>query len=324
MRAYLLLVPALLLATGPARAQPSGASTAAQLLFDEAKALSKKGDLAAACPKFVESNKLEPAGGTILHAADCHQRQGKLATAWGEYNEALSFAIRDKRADREQIAREQIALLGPQLGKVLLVVPSDAREIEALTVSIDGTTIGRAGWGSPVPLDEGTHVVTASAPGYRPRRMELSVTNGVLTTFAVVAPEKEDTPIPTPPDVPKLTPANSTDERQRTIALAVGGIGLIALGVGAGFGIRAISIGDQSSRCTEGPPGRNGCSREVVDEQNTARTSAAISTVAFVAGAVVVGAAAVLWFTAPKAAARTGVALGPIATGAGITLRGEL
>src|SRR5687767_5129377 len=112
----------LFVGVGAARADGSGQSATAQLLFDEGRALTKKGDYAAACPKFVESHKLDPAGGTVLHAADCHQSEGKLATAWTEYNDALSFAVRDRRPDREKIAREQIAALTPRLGKLKITV----------------------------------------------------------------------------------------------------------------------------------------------------------------------------------------------------------
>src|SRR5688572_27163245 len=77
---------AVLLAHGLAHAQSSEAR--AQVLFDEAKSEAKRGNLAAACEKFVASHKLDPAGGTILHVADCHENEGKLASAWAEYNEA--------------------------------------------------------------------------------------------------------------------------------------------------------------------------------------------------------------------------------------------
>jgi hypothetical protein len=52
-----------------AGAQGPAASPLAQTLFEEGRALMLKGDAATACPKFAESQRLEPAGGTLLNLA---------------------------------------------------------------------------------------------------------------------------------------------------------------------------------------------------------------------------------------------------------------
>jgi hypothetical protein len=307
-----------------ASAQSASAAATAQLLFDEAKELVKKGDYEAACPKFVESHKLDPAGGTILHAADCHERQGKLATAWTEYNEALSFALRDKRADREKVAREQIAALAPRLGKLMVEVPPEAKAIEGLEIRIDGALFDRAGWDSPVPLDRGTHEILVSGPRRRTLRGEAAVEDGALARFVVAIPELEpepEHPAPAPtstPDPERPDPGAS----RRTLGLAVAGAGVAGIAVGSIFGIRAASIGDQSHRCTLGPRG-DGCPEDAVDEQDSARTSATISTVGFVAGGALLAAGAVLWLTAPKKApVRAAAFVGP--SGGMLSLGGDI
>ena len=76
-RAALSLV---LLGAGVATAQtldPVGG----QWLFREGRALMKDGDLAAACPKLEESLRLDPAVGTLMNLAECHERQGRTASA---------------------------------------------------------------------------------------------------------------------------------------------------------------------------------------------------------------------------------------------------
>src|SRR5437016_5866261 len=83
---------------GGARAQ-GGEVAAAQALFDEAKNLMQQGRYAEACPKFAESQRLDHAGGTTLALALCLEGEGRTATAWAEFNEALTEARHDKRAD---------------------------------------------------------------------------------------------------------------------------------------------------------------------------------------------------------------------------------
>lgn len=312
------------LAAPSALAQPTSAGAAAQLLFDEAKALVAKGDFARACPKFVESHKLDPGGGTVLHAADCHQREGKLATAITEYHEALSIAVRDKRRDREDYARSELEALERRVGKLALVVPIGVKSIEGLTISVGDIAVTRARWETPIPLDPGTHVVTLDAPGRQTVRAQAEVTNGNVTTLVLDSAPGPDATVAQVAGAASSSESDESADRggaQRTIALAVGGVGVVGLLVGVGFGVHAMSVGDQSGQCTLGP-NANGCPPSAVDDQDTARTSATISTIGFAAGGALLAGAAVLWFTAPKTSRSVGLAAAPIAGGGGVLLKG--
>src|SRR5262245_39437134 len=107
--------------TAPVRAEPTDADkTLAAALFREGKALMDKaevdkGDYAPACGKLEESQRLDPGGGTILNLALCHEKQGRPATAWAEFIEALGIARRDHRQARIDLAEEHIAKLEPTL-----------------------------------------------------------------------------------------------------------------------------------------------------------------------------------------------------------------
>src|SRR5690606_20703390 len=146
------------------------------------------------------------------------------------------------RADREKFAREQIAALGPKLGKLIIDVPPEARAIEGLEIRIDGSPFDRAGWDAPVPLDRGTQESVVSAPRRRALRAEATVEDAAVSRFAVTVPELEpapERPVQAAPEPERLDPGAG----RRTLGLAVAGAGAVAVAAGTIFGIRAASIG---------------------------------------------------------------------------------
>src|SRR5258707_389594 len=76
----------------------------AQALFEEARALMNSHHVEEACLKFAESQRLDPASGTLLNLAVCHEKQGKTATAWSEYNDVVAAARRERNLERQRIA----------------------------------------------------------------------------------------------------------------------------------------------------------------------------------------------------------------------------
>lgn len=154
----------LLLLAGSAGAQSATEVSLAETLYRQGRELSAAGNYAEACPKFAESYRLDPATGTLLNLAACHEAQGKIASAWLEYSDALVQSRRDRRQSRIKYAEERIAALDPKLSRLTLLLAPEVNEPE-LTILLDGVGIGRAALGVPTPVDPGKHSVEAKAPG---------------------------------------------------------------------------------------------------------------------------------------------------------------
>src|SRR5688572_24676732 len=61
---------------------------AAEALFQEGRRLLKIDEVLAACSKFDESLRLDPAIGTLINVAACQERLGRTATAWQHWRAA--------------------------------------------------------------------------------------------------------------------------------------------------------------------------------------------------------------------------------------------
>src|SRR5439155_11121969 len=87
----------------------------AQQLFDSALADAEKGDFAAACPKFLASQEADPKTSTLLNLANCYEKNGQTASAWGAFREAEGLARKAGRTDWETAARTRAEALEPKL-----------------------------------------------------------------------------------------------------------------------------------------------------------------------------------------------------------------
>lgn len=290
------LVLASLLSTIPCvagAAEPSEQDRVlANALFDEARALMADGRYADACPKFSESMRLQSGGGTLLNLGVCHEQEGKTATAWGELKAALALARRDKRADREKLALERLAVVEAQLSYVTVRVAADAR-IDGLEVRLDGTIFRSPSWGSERPVDPGEHRVVVTAPGHESFERTFVVESGghrAIFDVPRLAPSRPK-PSPAAPGSPLKGP--------HIAGLVSGGIGLVGLAFGAGFGISALGLwGDAEAGC----PRADRCTSDAAKAAVDAGRHADLSTVGFVVGGLGLGLGVVLFATGPSLA----------------------
>jgi hypothetical protein len=223
-----LVLASVLLAPAVARAD-SEDQAAAESLFADARTLLRDGKVAEACRKFSASYRLDHAAGALLNLALCHEKEGKIASAWAEYKQSVLEARRSGRVEREQVAAEAAAALEPRLPKLTVVVPPESR-VSGLEVIRNESPIEQGGWGTPLPVDPGGIAITVRAPGHKPWSTSVSIEPAQTLSVSVPVLEVDEATIIRPP---WWTP-------RRKVGVAVGSAGVVALGVGAYFGVAAL------------------------------------------------------------------------------------
>ncbi|WP_441285879.1 hypothetical protein ACSRUE_25600 [Sorangium sp. KYC3313] len=159
-------------------------TAAAQALFDAAKQLMAQGKYADACPKLEESQRLDPGIGTQFNLAACYEQLGRTASAWSMFLDVAGASRAAGQLEREKVARQRAAALEPRLIRLTITAPADSPA--DLQVKRDGALVGRAQWGTPVPVDPGKHTVEASAAGRAPFARSVELTRaGASETLAI-------------------------------------------------------------------------------------------------------------------------------------------
>ncbi len=277
---------ALLLVPSAALAQARPDPAAAQALFFDARSLMEAGRYSEACPKLEESLRLDAGIGTRFNLADCNERIGKITSAWAGFLDVAAQSKAAKQLDRERVARKRAAALESRLPK--LVVEIDGAS-EGLDVQRDGSTIGVAAWGVAIPVDPGTHRISASAPGKATWETTVEVAEGATVR------------VPVPRDLAPVYGSVADTRRgatHRTLGWLSAGLGAAALGVGLGFGLSSLSSrNDSRTHCTG-----DACDAAGLRLREDAITSGSIATIASIAGGAAVAGGLILVLTAPSGA----------------------
>ncbi|HEX3481953.1 MAG TPA: hypothetical protein VHT91_43365 [Kofleriaceae bacterium] len=152
-----------------ALAAPAHAQSAAQaeVMFRNAKRLLGQGKTAEACAAFDAAQKLEPTVNTLLNQANCREKNGQFATAWGLFLDAE----RDTRASADEdgkqlhkIAVDHAAKLESRLSTLRIVVAADRRPT-GLEIRRGNELIDPVMWNQALPIDGGTYKIVARVPG---------------------------------------------------------------------------------------------------------------------------------------------------------------
>jgi hypothetical protein len=317
----------------PAWAETPDATVATQL-FNAGRDAMKSGDYRAACPKLAESARLDAKVGTLARLAECEEKLGNLASARGHWQQAVNLARAD-HDNRLAHVEEELARVDKVVPKLLFAVDGEAPA--DLVIRVDELHVGLGSLGVPLPVDPGSHTVSAAAAGKKPWLTSLvTAADGAVTTVRVPALETvpvAPTPVPPVPPAPGPAPdhppaAASGASPLRSAGLVVGGVGVVGLGVGAAFAVVAKQKLDQSNSGPGACVG-NECPRLGFDARTDARNAGNFATVFLVAGGSVAAGGALMWLLAPRGTPEPGPSSASLVVvpsagpgGAGLFLRG--
>jgi hypothetical protein len=281
-------VLAFLCLPGVVLARPEQAARA-ESLFRAGKAALQRGEYATACPRLAESQRLEPAGGTLLALALCYEGWGRKATAWALFQEAEAMARAQGRKDRADIARRKAAALESQLSFVTIEGELDLPH--GVEITLDGQDVGSAALGTPAAVDGGSHQVEARYAGASYYTKTVEVSEGQALVVRIPRPPSQGPAEPTqltvlPPGQPlvravpvTLPGASPTPNRhqpyriERLLSRGMLGLGLATLLAGGYFGVRAF---DENAEVEKGCP-RDPCPPVLEPTYRAARRDAALA-----------------------------------------------
>jgi len=286
-----------------ASAQEGGEKAAAEALFQLGEREMKAGNYDLACPKFEASAKLDLGVGTLLYLGDCQEKQGKLASAWATFRQAMSLANWRGDSERASLAGLRATALQPRVSRVTYQVDPQ-NDMPGFELRRNGLAIANGSWGSALPSDAGRFELVARAPGYEPWSTTLVVADGGDSVSITVpalrrtmaASGNQRTGVSDPRRVP--SPIDAGGSTQKTWAAVTMGVGAALAATGGALAFVALRKNAQSKdHCRQGDP--NLCEPLGVSQRDSAQHLASLAAAFGIGGGAVVATGAVLYFTAP-------------------------
>lgn len=289
------LVALLSLVPMPALAQTAPELSEARKTFTSALADEEHSNFEAALEKYRRVQAVRETVAVRYRIGACLEALGRFKEAIAAYEGAIALGSGGDPNNAESIkaARAKVVDLtkrSPQLSLTLSeTAPPDA------SVELDREVVPPAMLRKPMPIDPGTHVVSATAPGATPFRTELTLAEGAH--LALVIPLVAQGP-PTPRLPPPQPPVEKRPEpRAHGTAgwLTLGAGAALLVGAGAFVLVRHGQISDLTQACPGGvcPRSREA---ELTSLRSHAVTNGTIAAVLAGAGVIAGGVGAYFLF----------------------------
>jgi hypothetical protein len=305
------------LAVAQAEEDSATETAAARSLAVDGLKLAQVGKCEEAIPKLERAEKLHHSAIVLSRLGECQVNVGKLV----EGTEMLRKVL------REPLPVNPSPALGKAYERAQTVLDSAKPKIAALTISVsakagtelrltvDGAVVASALVDSEFPVDPGEHVIEASAPGFLKASATVSLAaadkkaitlkleadpNAPAPALANLGQDPSARPSKSPPARTETTPAVSAAPPEapprapsRASAYVSWGVGGVGVGVGAAFGLVALS----DKHALNGKCEANTCPASQRDAVDAAKKNGNLSTIAFGVGGAGLLLGTILYFS---------------------------
>jgi hypothetical protein len=260
----------------------------ARAQFQRGIELEQAGNWSEAIQQFREVGQVRMTPHVRFHIAFCEEGLGRLVTALGGYELALSEADQ-VGADFRGEVETAIKNLKERIPKLVIERGEGA---DAATVQLDGVDLGASSVGVEVPLDPGPHSVAATAPGMKPFSTTADLREREVTRVTLVL-EAEPEPAKPPPPKEQVLVVTREEPPKRLVPYLIGGAGVAALlGAGALFVLKQTTQAELEEKC----PDPNACDPAYEDTYNRMRFYGYAAPIAAGVGAAAVGVSVYMLF----------------------------
>ena len=227
----------------PTQTQPAPSLADAKKHYGEGEKKFKAGDYAGALTEFKSADDIKSTAQSQRYIGLCHDNLGHYADAVTWYEKFLT-AVPPKMQKEGDEVKARVGQIKAMPARIHLETTPPGAAILA-----DGKAMGTTP--TDVELTPGKHILHIELAGYLPIDKDVDVTYGAKEEVKseLVAKPVEPKPIaqnPVTPVVEQPNPAPPVKEekhepRSKLPAFITGGLAIVAVGVGTGFGIAALA-----------------------------------------------------------------------------------
>jgi hypothetical protein len=315
---FALLVPATARAEPPNVPPSEEQIEAARAIYKEAREFYRQGKLKEALEKAVEAYRTASTPVTALEAGQLLVESGRIVEARDMLRGVAQMPVSPRESDKGRESRQQASMLATSLDARIpkLAVAGRPRGVDIL---LDGKPLGAAEPSAWQGVDPGAHTLVVRAEERTCSTITVTLAEGEVRTIDLhdvasschveqvppepprsAPPPRPQPPRPPPPSTEAPAPPPPAEAEHGTSAwkwagLAIGGLGVAAVGIGGYLALAAKSDYESvSDQCTP-----NGCTRTAFNVRNDARSQADIATVVMSVGGVAAVGGLIMWLVAP-------------------------
>jgi hypothetical protein len=278
----------------------------AEAVFLQGRTAMDAGHFEEACSKFAESERLDPAAGTLMNLATCEEKVGRLASAWQHWREAIDLLPAGD--DRRAFARGRVDELEKRLPHLMVKL---AGQSDGARVLRDGVELGAASRGVQLPVDPGAHEVTVEMPGHRSETVTIVLGEAEHKSVEVHAGEVE------PAAIGGAVPTSRGG--MRTLGWVLGSVGVASSVTAA---VTSVLLVKDKSTADANCPNKTCVNQKGLDAVSQGKTLTVVNAAAFAVGAAGLGLGAYLVLSNRQDGAAATIGPGVVASGAGLTCVG--